>query len=94
MIDVVIVLSTRAKKYVPSEGRSTLDDNPSTSQPDWPLTIEKHAFELPSRPSKATIHQTMHNFNARATQHYSIVENLSQAPCAMSALEVLQSCPM
>lgn len=31
--------------------------------------------------------------NARATQHYSIVEDLAQAPCAMSTLEVLQSYP-
>ena len=36
---------------------------------------------------------TTHNFNTCATQHYSIVEDLVQAPCAMSALEVLQSCP-
>jgi hypothetical protein len=28
-----------------------------------------------------------------ASQHYSIVEDLAQAPCAMSALEVLQSFP-
>ena len=25
--------------------------------------------------------------------HYNIVEDLAQAPCAMSALEVLQTCP-
>jgi hypothetical protein len=31
-----------------------------------------------------------HNPNARATQHYSIVEDLTQAPCVMSSLEVLQ----
>ena len=31
--------------------------------------------------------------NARAAQNYSVVEDLSQTPCAMSALEVLQSCP-
>ena len=34
MMDVVIGLSTRAKTYDPSEGRSTLDDTPSTSQPN------------------------------------------------------------
>ena len=27
-------------------------------------------------------------------QHYSIVEDLAQAPCAMLALEVLQTCPV
>ena len=35
----------------------------------------------------------MHNPNARAAQNYSIVEDLAQTPCVMSALEVLQSCP-
>jgi hypothetical protein len=33
------------------------------------------------------------NPHARATQNYSIVEDLAQAPSAMSALEVLQTCP-
>lgn len=32
--------------------------------------------------------------NARAAQHYNTVEDLAQAPSAMSALEVLQTCPM
>jgi hypothetical protein len=32
------------------------------------------------------------NPHARATQNYNIVEDLAQAPYAMSALEVLQSC--
>jgi hypothetical protein len=34
------------------------------------------------------------NPHARAAQNYSIVEDLAQAPSAMSALEVLQSCPI
>ena len=34
-----------------------------------------------------------YNPNARAAQHYSIVEDLAQVPFAMSTLEVLQSCP-
>lgn len=34
MTDAVIGLSTRAKNYNPSEGLSTPDDTPSTSQPD------------------------------------------------------------
>ena len=45
------------------------------------------------RPPKWVLRKTTHNPNARATQYYSIVEDLSQAPCAMSALEVLKSCP-
>lgn len=35
----------------------------------------------------------MHNPNARASPNYNIVDDLASAPCAMSALEVLQSCP-
>ena len=34
-----------------------------------------------------------HNPNARADHNYSVAEDLSQTPCAMSALEVLQSFP-
>lgn len=93
MTDVVFGLSTQAKNYDQSKGHSTTNDTTSNSQHDRPLTLEKPTFELPSHPSKATICRTMHNFNTRATQHYSIVKDLTQAPCAMSALEVLQSCP-
>jgi hypothetical protein len=35
----------------------------------------------------------MHNPKARSAQNYNIVEDITQAPCAMSALEVLQTCP-
>lgn len=45
------------------------------------------------RPPKGVLRKTTHNSSVRAAQHYSIVEDLTQAPCAMSALEVLQSCP-
>ena len=44
------------------------------------------------RPPKASIKRATHNPNARAAQNYSVVEDLAQAPCAMSVLEVLQSC--
>jgi hypothetical protein len=37
--------------------------------------------------------KSSHNPNARATQNYYVVEYLSQTPCAMSTLEVLQRCP-
>ena len=44
-------------------------------------------------PPKGVLRRSSYNPNARAAQHYSIVEDLAQAPCAMSALEVLQSFP-
>jgi hypothetical protein len=42
---------------------------------------------------KGALKKASHNPNARATQNYSVVEDLSQTPCVMSALEVLQRCP-
>ena len=46
------------------------------------------------RPPKASIKRATHNPNARAAQNYNVVEDLAQAPCAMSVLEVLQSFPV
>jgi hypothetical protein len=42
---------------------------------------------------KGVFKRDSHNPNSRAAQNYSVVEDLSQTPCAMSALEVLQSFP-
>ena len=44
-------------------------------------------------PPKSTLRKAVFNPNARAAQFYNVVEDLAQAPCAMSTLEVLQSCP-
>jgi hypothetical protein len=46
-----------------------------------------------TRIPKGAFKKYFHNPNERAAQNYSGVEDLSQTPCAMSALEVLQSCP-
>ena len=35
----------------------------------------------------------MHNPNARAAHNENVVEELAQAPCAMSSIGVLQYCP-
>jgi hypothetical protein len=66
---------------------------PSVSPPSGPLQIEKPSFDSILRPPKSTIRKSTFNPNSRATQNYNIVEYLAQAPCAMSALEVLQHCP-
>jgi hypothetical protein len=55
------------------------------------LQIEK-LVPLP-RILKGVFNHSTHNPNARATQNYSIVEDLGQTPCVMLALEVLQTCP-
>ena len=42
---------------------------------------------------KGVFKKALHNPNARATPNYYVVEDLSQIPCVMSSLEVLQSYP-
>ena len=57
------------------------------------LHITKPTVEpIPRMPKASTRSKTI-NPNDRAAQNYSVVEDLAQSPCAMSALEVLQSCP-
>ena len=63
--------------------------------PKTPLCIDKPSDKpkvLPRIP-KGVLKCSGHNPNARATHNYSVVEDLGQTPCAMSALEVLQTCP-
>ena len=71
---------------------------PSTSSPPssykGPLVIEKPNLNLILQPPKATLRKVFFNPNSRAAQFYNVVEDLAQAPCVMSTLEVLQSCPM
>jgi len=57
------------------------------------LHIEKPTSDTILRPPKTTVRKTVFNSNARAAQNYNVVEDLAQAPCAMSTLEVLQNCP-
>jgi hypothetical protein len=66
---------------------------PSSSPPFGPLQIEKPSFDSILHPPKSTIRKSTFNPSSRAAQNYNIVEDLAQAPCAMSALEVLQHCP-
>ena len=36
----------------------------------------------------------MHNPHAQASHNKNVVEEIAQAPCAISAMEVLQYCPV
>jgi hypothetical protein len=54
------------------------------------LHIEKP--EPPPHILKGILKRSTHNLNVRVAQNYSIVEDLGQDPCVMSALEVLQMC--
>jgi hypothetical protein len=61
--------------------------------PLTPLQIEKAVGETMTLIPKSVFKKASHNPNVRAAQNYSVVEDLAQTPCAMSALEVLQSWP-
>ena len=83
---------TNKKEYHSSSGKA-----PSTGSPESlstvPLTIEKPILDMVLHPPKSTLRKAVFNPNARAAQFYNVVEDLAQAPCAMSTLEALQSCP-
>jgi hypothetical protein len=78
-----------------TNGTYTLPDpSPSFIIPlSRPLQIEEPMFNSILRPPKSTICKSTFNPSSRATHNYNIFEDLAQAPCAMSALEVLQHCP-
>ena len=65
----------------------------STPPPNNGLHIEKPIPKEIFHPPKGTLHKSIINPNARATQYYNIVQDLAQAPCNMLALEVLQTFP-
>jgi hypothetical protein len=83
-------IATRAHDYSKS---SASDKGKEAEIPSLPLQIEKTLGETMTRIPKGAFKRASHNPNARAAQKYSVVEDLSQTPCAMSSLEVLQSCP-
>jgi hypothetical protein len=78
---------------MPTVNQALLRREKKPGLPSLPLHIEKTLGETMTCIPKGTFKKASHNPNARAAQNYSVVENLSQTPCAMSALEVLQSCP-
>ena len=88
----MVDLQTRAKSYgapiapavEPSSGQNPLAPNN--------FHIKRPVEDLVIQPPKGALQRTTHKTYARAAQHYNIVEDLAQAPSAMSALEVLQTC--
>jgi hypothetical protein len=83
-------ISTRAHDY---RMPNTSEKSKEAKNPPLPLQIEKTLGETMTHIPKGAFKKDSHNPNARAAQNYSVVEDLSQTPCVMSALEVLQSCP-
>ena len=84
------LIMTRAHDY---SKPSASEKGKEAELPSLPLQIEKMLGEMMTRIPKGAFRKDSHNPNARAAQNYSVVEDLSQTPCAMSTLEVLQSCP-
>jgi hypothetical protein len=83
-------ISTRAHNYSkPSASEKGKEDD----LPSLPLQIEKMLGETMTCIPKGAFIKSSHNPNARAAQNYPVVEDLSQTPCAISSLEVLQSFP-
>jgi hypothetical protein len=83
-------ISTRAHDY----GKpSTSEKGKEARNPPLPLQIEKTLGETMTHIPKGAFKKDSHNPNTWAAQNYSLVEDLSETPCAMSALEVLQSFP-
>lgn len=91
-----ISIATRSKDYNESwqaPGRAVVD-GPPPPPISGSLEIEKPTPKpVVKPPYKGVLRRSSYNLNAHAAQHYNIVEDLAQAPSAMSALEVLQSCP-
>jgi hypothetical protein len=83
-------ITTRTRDYgMPN----TYENGKEAENPSLPVQIEKMLRETMKCIPKGTFSKASHNPNERVSHNYSMVEDLSQTPCAMSALEVLQSCP-
>ena len=70
---------------------SSSTTSPSVSDPLQ--NKKKNPDLLIKPPTKGVLRKLAFNPHARAAQNYNIVEDLAISPSAMSALEVLQSCP-
>ena len=90
MMEADVSIQTRAKNYDASRNEPKGKEPLATSAN--PLQIERPTSYLVLQPPKDSIKHATHNPNAQAAQNYKIVEDLAKAPCAMSTLEVLQSC--
>ena len=98
----IVALTTQNQTYdkpieKKDEGASLEENppiNPSPPPPsNGPLTINKPSFDTILCSHKSTIRTNSFNLSARVAQFYSVVEYLSQEPCAMSNVEVLQIFP-
>jgi hypothetical protein len=85
MVDAKIDVATRSRDYSSKQAIPGLESPPPP--PKMTLQIEK--LEPPPCILKRVLKHSTYNPNSRASQNYSIFEDLVQTPCAMSTLEVL-----
>jgi hypothetical protein len=83
-------ISTRAHDY---NKKSASEKGKEVETPSLPLQIKKTLGETMTFIPKGMSKKYSHNSNTTSAHNYSVVKDLSQTPCAMSSLEVLQSCP-
>jgi hypothetical protein len=79
-------IATRTCNY---RMENTYEKGKEDEKSPLPLQIEKTLGETMTRIPKGAFKKDSHNPNARAAQNYSVVEDLSQNPFAIFALEVL-----
>jgi len=89
MMNSHVDVATRARDYGETE-TSKAKYVPETTDL---LYIERPSAESIPQILKCSANHSTINPNARTAHNYSIVEDLAQSPYAMSALEVLQTCP-
>jgi hypothetical protein len=83
-------IATRAHNYgMPS----TVEKGKEAENPYVPLQIKRMMGDTITHISKGAFKKASHNPNVRVTQNYFVVEDLSQTPCVMFSLGVLQRCP-
>jgi hypothetical protein len=83
-------ISTRVHDYgMPN----TTEKGKEDENPPLHLHIENTLGKTMTHIPKVAFKKYSHIPNTRVAQNYSVVEDLSQTPCAMSSLEVLQSYP-
>ena len=87
MVRSSTLLQIRNKNY---ESEAS-EKGKSTGETSNPLTIEKATDPIP-KILKGVYKKAFHNPKSRVASNYSVVEYLAQTSCAMSTLEVLQSC--
>lgn len=86
-------MSIQEKSYGSPELSSSSEDSTTPTASSRPLTLDKWHIEPIYCPPKGVVQNSTHTPNVRASQHYNIIEEFSQAPYAMSTMEVLQSLP-